>query len=447
MFTAKTVQGILENEDGVPSNIARSVASMIVGSDSSSGTSSSSYDNVKGESMSESSSSTDDEDALIDSIKDPKMPATRRRYPKRDPFNSNWWQRYLTDNARAILLSDETHRDTKEFKGLFRISFKVYEELVDMHVKRGWYDTKKTDCVGNLCSNLNLLVLGALHTLANGQQRWTVQSNTNIDKDVHRRFFKAFVHNMASVSSEYISMPRDSVELQRVQKLYSRVGLPGCVGSIDVVHIGWDACPANLIHLFKGKESFPSIAYEVIVNQTREIMSVTVGHPGARNDKHICRMDDALSALSTGWLANQQWWAYCDASDENKVSVEQGYYLICDGGYLRWPTLICPIKVSTRYLKLSKVIESTRKDVEDVFGILKKRFLFLKYWNTLRSQQVIDNAFLTCCILHNIQLRHDGFLDPELPPPSDSALNSFRGRRGDCIWRRDWNSFQYNQWF
>ena len=83
---------------------------------------------------------------------------------------------------------------------------------------------------------------------------------------------------MASIRDHYIHLPRNAVELKQVQKSYATIGLPGCTGSIDVVHIGWNACPANLLHLYKGKESYPSIAYEVIVNQAREIMAVSVGH-------------------------------------------------------------------------------------------------------------------------------------------------------------------------
>jgi hypothetical protein len=43
---------------------------------------------------------------------------------------------------------------------------------------------------------------------------------------------------------------------------------------------------------------------------------------------------------------------------------------------MRWPQLICPYKhepVSSRKGYFSSKIESIRKDVECVFGILKKR--------------------------------------------------------------------------
>ena len=54
-------------------------------------------------------------------------------------------------------------------------------------------------------------------------------------------------------------------------------------------------------------------------------------------------------------------------------------------------------------------VESVRKDIECVFGILKKRFLFFK--NPIRSHhpEAINDLFVTCCVLHNILLDYDGY--------------------------------------
>ena len=52
--------------------------------------------------------------------------------------------------------------------------------------------------------------------------------------------------------------------------------------------------------------------------------------------------------------------------------------------------------------EFSKHLESVRKDVECFFGILKGRFRILKLPILFRSRERIDNAFFTCCILHNM---------------------------------------------
>ena len=57
---------------------------------------------------------------------------------------------------------------------------------------------------------------------------------------------------------------------------------------------------------------------------------------------------------------------------------------------------------------LSRTLESVRKDVECLFGILKGRFRILKLRLGYRSKEVIANIFSTCCILHVMFHTFDG---------------------------------------
>ncbi len=58
-----------------------------------------------------------------------------------------------------------------------------------------------------------------------------------------------------------------------------------------------------------------------------------------------------------------------------------GVYVICDNGYIFWPTTICPFMGSRMNGRLEdnflSKVESPWKDVECVFGILKGRWAFL----------------------------------------------------------------------
>jgi hypothetical protein len=45
---------------------------------------------------------------------------------------------------------------------------------------------------------------------------------------------------------------------------YKEVGLPGAVGSVDVVHIKWSNCPAGHMNRSKGKEGYPTLAFKCI---------------------------------------------------------------------------------------------------------------------------------------------------------------------------------------
>ena len=125
---------------------------------------------------------------------------------------------------------------------------------------------------------------------------------------------------------------------------------------------------------------------------------------GTRNDKHTVKLDAAVAKLRDGWYKTVTWNFY-DSDGQLKTAI--GVYLICDGGYLRWPILICPYQsahVATLEGYFSSNLESVRKDAECVFGILKKRWKMIEYGICFRDIRVAERVFLVCCMLHNFML-------------------------------------------
>ena len=183
---------------------------------------------------------------------------------------------------------------------------------------------------------------------------------------------------MASVKERFIFMPKNEIQLSFVTDEYRDMGLPGCVGSVDCVHIGWDQCPIQHSNMYLGKERYPSIAYKVICTLRKIIQSVSAGHPGARNDKQSVRTDDSVMNLlhGNGWLISKSWEA---KNSRGRTKVILGLYLLCDGGYHWLPCMMFPVKSGlpgSPEMKWGAMIESVRKDIEGVFGILKKGLLF-----------------------------------------------------------------------
>ncbi len=66
-------------------------------------------------------------------------------------------------------------------------------------------------------------------------------------------FFYIFIEALVEMKDEYICIPRNITELRRVSWDYNVVGLPGCVGSMDVVHVKWANCPTGDHIRAKGK--------------------------------------------------------------------------------------------------------------------------------------------------------------------------------------------------
>ncbi len=103
--------------------------------------------------------------------------------------------------------------------------------------------------------------------------------------------------------------------------------------------------------------------------------------------------------------------------------------------------MVYPVKSGTAgsaSMKFSAMLESVRKDIEGVFGILKIRFAFLKIFTNLRTHRQIDCAFVSCCILHNILLEENGYLDvalPDYPGGLASVLKAkFRVKQRESLW-------------
>jgi hypothetical protein len=91
-----------------------------------------------------------------------------------------------------------------------------------------------------------------------------------------------------------VHMPSYRAELEGVETLYSLPRLPGCVGSMDVVHFARDNCHAPSVSACKGKENFPTVVYNVTMvtcDHARRVISVHGPFPGAKNDKNIARTD------------------------------------------------------------------------------------------------------------------------------------------------------------
>jgi hypothetical protein len=115
--------------------------------------------------------------------------------------------------------------------------------------------------------------------------------------------------------------------------------------------------------------------------------------------------DIHVKKIQTDRLFTDTCWQFYAA--DGSICHEQGLYVVCDNGYLSWPTLICPFtqaREGTLEGYFSSNIEGVRKDVECTFGILKKRWRVLSHGFTHRDINICEKIFVTCCCLHNFLL-------------------------------------------
>lgn len=334
---------------------------------------------------------------------------TRRRKRKR---SVEWIDSQMNKELIALASCDgnEDRREIfedlcRQFRGRARVTFTVFKRIV-CHAEEWPHCKNSVDCCGRQAAPLSLRVYACLRYLGSGASFQIISDMSGISEPSCRQYFKFFVRNFCEKCySLYVPMPqcREDVRLHEMQ--YDLLGFPGCFGSVDCVHIRWDMAAAKLTHSYAGKEHFKTLAYEVVVDHKRQILSTTHGFRGALNDKTIIRYDGFIREIRTNALFTSYSFVVHDTVDA-PLELRTGAYLICDGGYHEWKCLITSLPVTTDPLRQmwSNRLESIRKDVECTFGILKKRFLFLKNAITLQKKSTIDWSFYCCCIIHNMML-------------------------------------------
>ena len=63
---------------------------------------------------------------------------------------------------------------------------------------------------------------------------------------------------------EFISMPTNITQLRLISQYYKDTGLPGCCGSMGVVHVKWSACPTGDHNAPRVRGAIPVLRFSVL---------------------------------------------------------------------------------------------------------------------------------------------------------------------------------------
>ncbi len=366
------------------------------------------------------------------------------------------WQRMLDSNAKCMnTIHDEQSRDGKYFRRRFRMPHSLFKSLILVMLQEQWFpEYGQTgegllDATKNRGATLQVKVLSVLRVIGRGVVFDECFDGSGCGENSIRVFFHAFVAIFSQRLFPLIIKPPTTFdEVTTCTGIYQSLGMGPAIGSTDVTHISLGNCPNKFKIPCTGKSGKPTMAYSLTCSHSRKIFFCSAGFMGAKNDKHISRLDSFITAVGEEAIYRNFEWQM-DVT-ETETQQRKGVHLLCDGGYHKWGHMICGLKVSRRrsssrfvlttlqhtskqfHSLFSVQLESVRKDVECTFGILKCRFQILatyfpyvslrscvlsslffscihqygKTWNEYRSK--LDNVMWTCCILHNLLLRHDG---------------------------------------
>lgn len=349
------------------------------------------------ESILDDSDSSDDEGS--DGDEGERQVKRRRSRQRRDPFTSSWGE-YLTDALKMDL--NPTAEDERQFSCRFRLSRTNFVSLMQRIEQNQWLLPRQRDSHNRPGSPLGLLVMGALAVLGGGVSTLYLKDMTFISATVHRRFFIEFCTMGEQVMFPlYVRRPETEEEIAAAMEPYSVAGLCGAIGSVDATHVPLKNLKHSLQGVHKGKEGYATRSFQVACLNNGTIISCTRGFLGTVTDKTISLYDPFVRGIHDGSLYSNVRWTRLD---KNGVGHEMvGCHLICDNGYPDWKTMVAPVSnaKSSDLSSWSRMMESVRKDIECVFGRLKKRFGILHGYNK-RSLVLLDSVMFTCCALHNL---------------------------------------------
>jgi len=208
-----------------------------------------------------------------------------------------------------LLLKNEEVRDPDSFLGRrFRRRFRVpapffLDWLVPTARKENLFDrstNRKTFMLRQEQIPLEIKLLISLRMLGRGSTHDDVAEPSYVSESHCGVIFRQFIRNFSRLfKEEFIRLP-DERQLRSIMEIYAAIGFPGCVGSIDCTHIRWWNCPSTLQNLCHGKEGYPSLAFQIVVDHSRRILYVSPSYFGSLNDQNICNVDPRIFNDTSG---------------------------------------------------------------------------------------------------------------------------------------------------
>jgi hypothetical protein len=284
------------------------------------------------------------------------------------------WGKVITGIRNEILCNGGLESDTslqKKFRSRFRVPFSMFEEMV--------VECEEANIFGRTQIGAEYKLLGCLRILGRGCYTDDVSEILGIGNETVNHMFKQFLENYATAYfDKYVYVPNGE-EMNKVVEDYTRMGFPGCVGSMDVTHIMWKQCPSSLRHVCTGRYHCPSVAFQMVCDHTRRIHHVSRPFYGATNDITITYNDSYPRDVMLGNVHAQRIFSTYDR--EGGLTNWSGAYLICDGGYPKCVCFVDPAFTDYEYHTVvwAEWLESVRKDVWRLFGALKQRFRWLSH--------------------------------------------------------------------
>lgn len=190
-------------------------------------------------------------------------------------WETTWGKAYL-----ALEEDDDLNSyNHRKFRRRFRVPFPVFNYLIDVCKEKDVFEVKRNSLIP-----IEIKLMICLRILGRDCCADDIAETLGIGESSVYLIFKQFVRSFSSKCyHDYVYFPTGE-ELRQSMQVYERLGLPGCLGSLDGTKIEWDKCPSEASNLCSGKEKSPTLGFQCIVNHSRQIYHISPYFVGSATD-------------------------------------------------------------------------------------------------------------------------------------------------------------------
>jgi hypothetical protein len=163
----------------------------------------------------------------------------------------------------SILIKIVLHVGRK-FRRRFRVPYDLFIKIKELCMEKGIFQTKIRSRIP-----IEFKILISLRILARGNCCDDLNEFSSVGESTCNYIFHKFVTEFVEhFFSTFVCLP-SAETLKKSVEVYSRLGIPGAVFSMDCTHIYLDKCPIEYANICNGKEGKPTLAFQVAVDHFR----------------------------------------------------------------------------------------------------------------------------------------------------------------------------------
>lgn len=258
----------------------------------------------------------------------------------------------------------------------------------------------KPDALGQRGHRAAIKILACLRMLAHDDCTRNMDDQARISKTSLNDFRMEFCQLIDDVyGPQFLRRPTADELLRISAEQFAPIGFPGCVGSLDCMHVPWKNAPKLWQGAYANRDKSTSIILQAWCDHDLYVHDIYVGRPGSNNDINALDRSPLFMDILNGK-------AFATRVDIDGT-VFPYHYLLADGIYPEYSFLVRPMASSNLMEEaFTTKQEAVRKNIERCFGVLQLQYKCLHVSSMLHSLDQLRLVVRACVILHNMIVRH-----------------------------------------